>query len=418
MGSRRKIFPSRLAAYCVLGIVAIFFCGSCGSPKTVEARVQQCEGADAICGQLVRDVNMLRDPTYGYIRAGYPRYMSPFGRDSLIIGLELKNYDPNILKNTLRFAAQHQAEQVGPGYAEPGKIFHWADPDHPERTVYYSIDSTPLFVHAAGQYFEKTHNRAFIEELWPAIERALEWCAVYGDADHDFLIEYAQKEPGHMFHQAWKDGDTDHLRIAPPVTMVEVQGYHYVALIAGSNMASVLGHEKESEVYLRRAKKVRAAFLKKFWIPGLQRFAFAIDGKEKADPRAVSNVGQLLFTGILDGMKDKQDAVVKEIFAPDMWTEFGIRTYSKANADFDPYGYHTGSVWPHDNWMIAQGLRRYGYADKYNAVKSAQLRAFKSFGNIPELYAVERDGNIRSVPEACVPQGWASGALLNFLLEK
>ena len=196
--------------------------------------------------------------------------------------------------------------------------------------------------------------------------------------------------------------------------MVEIQGYYYAALVSASKMAKSLGDFEQGYRLSLRAAKFREAFIKAYWLPDKQWFAFALDANG-ADPRVTSNQGQLLFTGILNNDPGKVSAIVRRLFAPGMWTPFGIRTYSSENRDFNAFSYHLGSIWPHDNWIIAQGLKRLGFWKAYYSVENAQIAAARIFhGRIPELYFVA-NGKLIKDPEACVPQGWSSGGLLNFL---
>src|SRR6266481_2248666 len=397
MDAKRKSYLVKpIAALFVISLVVLigmFYRPSSNAHAGLLPRAE-CGESQAICGSLVSDMRELRDPKYGFVRAGLPRYTEPFGRDSLIVAWQLLGYDSSIAKDTLLFWAKRQGKKFGLRGEQPGKIPHWTNPESKKSSVYYSADATPLYVFVAGEYLKKTGDKALLGVLWTNITDALSWCEHSGHVNQDLFIEYRpirDKNDG-MVHQGWKDGNSDHLHITPPVALVEIQGYYYAALMSGAEIARALGHEAEAKEYSVRARDLQREFLEKFWIPDAHAFAFAIDGKGMKDERIVSNMGQLLFTGILDDEPDKRDAVVARMFSPDMWTKYGIRTGATTNWDFDPYLYHQGTVWPHDNWIIAQGLKRYGYDDKYEAVKAAQVRAFRSLRGIPELYTVERSG--------------------------
>ena len=207
------------------------------------------------------------------------------------------------------------------------------------------------------------------------------------------------------------------MRLKPPIELIEVQGYYYSALQEASELALMLKNQSLSEKLIQRSRKLKETCLKKFWLTDKNFFALALSESSFADDRIASNPGHLLFSGILDGEHDKIKAVVERLFQNDMWTPYGIRTHAQSNPDFNPMSYHLGSIWPHDNWIIAQGLKKYGYDREYQKIKRALVDAYQTLGGIPELFAVVEE-KIEKIPVACSPQAWASGALLNFLLEK
>ncbi len=367
------------------------------------------------------DIRVLRDPEYCYVQAGLPHYTGLFGRDSLIISWQLIDYDPSIARCTLSILARFQGKKFNAkSEEEPGKILHeWHKSSEDYERIwpfpyYGSADSTPLFIYVSGLYFEKTGDAKWLRSMWPNIERALSWCKTDGAIRGDMFIAYERKNPKGLFHQGWKDSDENHLRLTPPVAIVEIQGYYYAALVGASKMAAALGKPDRARELSAQAMLLKEAFMKTFWLPGKQWFAFALD-ENGADARVASNQGQLLFTGILDDEPERAATLVRRLFLPDLWTPFGIRTLSSEASDYDPLSYHQGSVWPHDNWIIAQGLKRLGFTKEYGRVKNAQISASRIFhGRIPELYFVV-NGILREDPEACRIQGWASGGLLNFL---
>ncbi|MBI1974873.1 MAG: hypothetical protein HYS57_00760 [Parcubacteria group bacterium] len=373
--------------------------------------------------RLVHDIETLRDPERGFIRAGFPRFLALFGRDSSIISWQLLDFDPNIAKKTIGILSQLQGKRADDtSEEEPGKILHEWHPKPSEYKLlswplpyYGSVDSTPLFVYLCGLYYEKTKDAEWLKQYWPSIAAALEWCKTYGDIDHDLFLEYERKNPLGLTHQGWKDSRLDHLKIEPPIELVEVQGYYYAALRVAEQCARALGDESRAQQLAERTQKLKTEFLANFWLERQQFFTTGLGKSHTHDTRITSNPGHLLFTGILDGEDTRLAAVAKRLFAPDMWTPYGIRTHSTENHDFDPQSYHLGSIWPHDNWIIAQGLRRNGYVQEYQKIKEALTRASRELGNIPELY-VYADNKLETYPSACIPQGWASGALLNFTL--
>lgn len=380
---------------------------------------------EGIVSKLQADIEMLRDPQHGYIRAGLPRFAALFGRDSCIVSWQLIDHDAAIARRTIELLAELQGKETNRlREEEPGKIVHeW----HPNPSAYKSlpwplpyygsVDSTPLFIYLCGLYYEKSVDTEWLVEYWPHIASALEWCRRYGDLDGDLMLEYERKNPAGLVHQGWKDSRMDHLQLTPPIELVEVQGYYYAALREAAELALMLKNAALEQELGVRAEKLKETVIKEFWLPEKGFFAVALAESKYPDERISSNPGQLLFSGILDGEDDKIAAVVGRLFQEDMWTPYGIRTHAESNPDFHPGSYHLGSVWPHDNWIIARGLKRYGYDREYEKIKEALLSAWRVLGEIPELYAVMR-GSIERIPVACSPQAWASGALLSFLSEK
>lgn len=374
--------------------------------------------------RLEADIRTLQEPEDGYIRAGLPRFAALFGRDSCIVSWQLIDYDPTIAEQTINILTQLQGKEINHFHEEePGKIIHeW----HPKPSAYKplpwplpyygSVDATPLFIFLCGLYYEKTVDTKWLVTYWPHIVSALEWCEKYGDVDGDTLLEYERKNPAGLVHQGWKDSSMDHLKLASPIELIEVQGYYYTALRRAAELALMLKDAELAKHLTERAEKLKENCFREFWLSGQNFFASALSESKFADERIMSNPGHLLFTGILDGEEAKVKSVVKRLFETDLWTPYGIRTHAESNPDFNPMSYHLGSIWPHDNWIIAQGLKRYEYYKEYKKIKQALLKAYKKLGEIPELYAVV-DDKIEKIPVACSPQAWASGALLNFILE-
>jgi glycogen debranching enzyme len=375
--------------------------------------------------KLEEDIETLRDPKLGYIRAGLPRFAALFGRDSCIVSWQLIDYDDTIARRTIELLAQLQGKEINnASEEEPGKIVHEWHPNPSEYKslqwplpYYGSVDSTPLFIYLCGLYYEKSVDTEWLAKHWPHIVSALEWCENYGDFDGDALLEYERKNPAGLLHQGWKDSRMDHLGLKSPVEIIEAQGYYYAALREAAELALMLKNESLEKKLCARAEKLKEAIIKEFWLPEKSFFASALSESEFPDERISSNPGHLLFSGVLDDEDDKVKAVVDRLFQKDMWTPYGIRTHAESNPDFNPMSYHSGSIWPHDNWIIAQGLKKYGYKREYGKIKRALFDAYRVLGAIPELYAVV-NGKIEKIPVACSPQAWASGALLNFILEK
>jgi glycogen debranching enzyme len=368
-----------------------------------------------------REIKQLKDKK-GFIRAGLPRFNRLFGRDSLISAWQLLNKNSGICQATLEILSQYQGKVFNDEREEePGKILHEYDLEkkrHPQGyfpfPYYGSIDSTPLFLILFSFYYQKTKDINFLNRHWEDILKALNWVEECGDKDKDLFLEYQRKNEKGLFHQGWKDGFEDHLKIEPPVAMVEVQGYQYLALKEVSKLAEIKGDFDLSKKLQERAADLKKNFNEKFWMPEKNYFALALDGKKQQRKAVASNPGHLLFTGIL--REEKINFVVKRLFQDDLWTPFGIRNHSTLEPDFNPKSYHLGSVWPHDNWLIAQGLKKLGYKKEYQKIKNAILLAYEKIGYLPEYYGVINNEIILELPKKpCYPQAWSSGALFNFL---
>jgi glycogen debranching enzyme len=375
---------------------------------------------EKIKSQLGKEIESLKDKK-GYLRAGKPKFNRLFGRDSLIAAWQLLDIDPKITENTLKILATFQGKEVNnKKEEEPGKILHETDfkhkfhPQVPELPFPYygSVDSTPLFLILFAFFYQKTKDKKFLKRYFANILSAVNWLINYGDKDNDLFLEYERKNPYGLYHQGWKDGLEESPKIKPPIAVVEVQGYQYLALKEMVQISKILEDKKLSDSLLKRTRALKEKFNEKFWMPKQKYFALALNGEKNQKKTITSNPGHLLFTEIIDFKK--VDFVVKRLFQEDLWTPFGIRTHSKKESDFSSSSYHQGSVWPHDNWIIAQGLKKLGFKKEYLRIKKALLRAYQKLGFIPELYGV-KNKKIFEIPQACYPQAWASGALLNFL---
>lgn len=379
---------------------------------------------DEIKAQLIEEINQLKTP-YGFLLAGFPRFNKLFGRDSVISSWQLLDYDPQIAKNTLEILSKFQGEKINNiSEEEPGKILHEhmiGFDRHPRRNwpfpYYGSIDATLLYLILFYFYFEKTGDKDFIEKFWYNIEKAIDWIFNYGDKDDDLFVEYERKNPEGLFNQGWKD--SDFIKPKPPIAIVEVQGYEYFALIKISELAEMINKNYNFINKLReKAKKLKKKFNQDFWMEDKKYFALGLDGDKKQIKYITSNTGHLLFTEIVD--QDKIQFIVEKLFSKELWTDYGIRTHSIYEENFDPLSYHLGSIWPHDNWIIAQGLKKLGYLEEYKKIKLALLRAFKEIGYLPEYYGViDNEIHLNDLKEKLpdYPQAWSSGALLNFVME-
>ncbi len=241
----------------------------------------------------------------------------------------------------------------------------------------------------------------------------------YGDKDRDEYVEYKRRNPHGLFHQGWKDGSEDHLKIRPPVAIVEAQGYIYAAYQNLIFLERELSKDSVTEEAQARSNVLKNKFNKDFWMKEENSFALALDGAKRRREIVTSNQGHLLFTGIV--AQEKMTLLVSRLFQSDLWTPYGIRTHSTKDADFDPYSYHRGSVWPHDNWIIYKGLQNLGFDLHADQIKRALLRVFTELGRIPELYTVAKDRivDLSQVKDVLANplQAWSSAGLLEMIWE-
>jgi glycogen debranching enzyme len=377
--------------------------------------------------KLLQDIEKLKTAE-GYLNAGYPNYNTLFGRDSLISAWQMLRIEPLIARATLQILAKYQGKSINPrAEEEPGKILHeyWFDVKEQAKLpewdfpYYGSADSTPLFIILAGKYFQETNDKTFLLKHWRNITAAFNWITNYGDTDGDGYIEYKRKNPHALFHQGWRDSVEDHLKIKPPVAIVEVQGYVYAAYQSLITLARKLGQNNISKDASVKARFLKEKFNEDFWMEKENYFALALDGEKRQRKAISSNPGHLLFTGIV--AENKIKPLISRLFQPDLWTRYGIRNHSTKEPDFDPYSYHLGSIWPHDNWIIYKGLKVSGLDREAERIKKALLRAYEELGKIPELYGVVNNKIIdfsssqRRGASANPIQAWASAGLLEMI---
>ena len=390
--------------------------------KSVEAKLLQ--------NKLERDIDELRSKE-GYLNAGKPHYTTLFGRDSIISAWQMLRLDPDIARATLLVLAKLQGQEVRPmAEEEPGKILHQLEatpsprkglPDWP-MPYYGSVDSTPLFIFLAGEYLKATGEKGFVESLWHALKDAERWMREYGDSDKDLFLEYDRHNPDAELHQGWRDCENDCLNMTPPVAIVEAQGYQYAALNALAAIAKTLGLVFPTDV-TARALALKQKFNEAFFWEEEQFYALGLD-KDKQQRRAVSsNPGHLLFTGIL--LDERAKVVVDRLMQPDMLTPYGIRTHSMNEPDFKVEAYQLGAVWPHDNWIFYQGLKKTGFTKEAQAIKERLIAVLEKLGYIPELYGVDGSGKLVELHTKSKDglemsnrlQAWSSAALLDLVSE-
>lgn len=379
-------------------------------------------------GQLVE----LASPE-GWLYAGLPKFRRLFGRDSIIAARQMMYSDPEIAKHTLLKLCTLQGKSyVAETGEENGKIPHEHLGDnvkgleqHLKRvpwlkagsTNYFSVDSTPMFLMLADQYFRKTGDKDFISGILEHIKNAVDW--MINDGIFNNMLVYHKSRQGlGLQSQSWRDGIGSILDSAKdPVAVVGVQGYFIEALDSAIHMVKHFDFALDAENLAELRNDAIEAVENYFYLDETGYFALAVDGDGVAVTNVTSDPGHLLHSMSLS--TSSTNKIISRLMEPDLMTPYGIRSMSSEDPQFDSRAYHRGSIWPHDNWLIAEGMKKTGHLNEYNRIRDAMLASYEELGSIPEYYGVDRKGKLIPIErlrvKPCDPQAWSTCALLNFI---
>lgn len=378
---------------------------------------------------LITMTTQTRHGLYPY--AGVPWFSTPFGRDGIITAMECLWVEPELARGVLQYLAYTQAKAFNDFQdAEPGKILHETrggemanTGEVPFRMYYGTIDATPLFVSLAGAYLERTNDIATIRSIWPNIKQALYWIDHYGDIDGDGFVEYKTKSAKGLTNQGWKDSqdsvfyDNGELA-ADPIALCEVQGYVYEAKNRAAEIAGALGEGDLQTALIDEAKTLKKKFNEQFWSESKQTYVLALDGNKRPCEVRSSNAGHCLFSGI--ATRERARITAETLMNEASFTGWGIRTLPSDEVRYNPMSYHNGSVWPHDNAMIAMGFARYGLVNEAVQTLSAifDTALYMQGKRLPELFCGFKREKAKAptlYPVACSPQAWSVGAVFMLL---
>lgn len=399
------------------------------------AGITQVTGHGSALDQLMerafRSLRVLRTHLgqESYFAAGVPWFVTLFGRDSIITALQMLAYHPGIAEQTLRLLVRYQGTREDDWRdEEPGKILHELRVGElanlnaiPQTPFYGTVDATPLFLILIAQHATWTGSIRLFQDLRPNVDLALHWLDTYGDRHATGYLSYESRtgKSKKIVNKGWKDsGDAivnaDGAAAQPPIALVEVQGYVYAARRGMADLFERVGEHAKADRLRQEAQQLRERFNRDFWMEDKGCYALAL--QQNGRPAAVvsSNAGQALWTGITDDEKARR--TVGRLMAEDMFSGWGVRTLSGRERAFNPIGYHLGTVWPHDNSILAAGFRRYGHDEEALRIFHGLFDAAFHFRahQLPEVFCgfSRQDYEIPvSYPVACHPQAWAAGAL-------
>ena len=388
---------------------------------------------DQAMATAVSDFHALQIPDGNehIIAAGIPWFATIFGRDSIIAAYQALSLNPQLAVETLRVLARYQGSKLNDWQDEaPGKILHeyrggemTRSGEMPFGPYYGSIDSTPLFLILLSETFNWTGDERLVRDLLPAAYKALDWIDKYGDLDGDGFVEYLRRSPKGLANQGWKDSwdaniHRDGTIAKPPIALSEVQGYVYDAKYRMASMLRSVGDTENADRLKREAADLAKRFEKAFWMPQRGYYAMALDGDKRPLEVIASNAGHLLFTRVIG--KERARTVANRMMKEDMFSGWGWRTMSRDERVFNPLSYHRGSVWPHDNSLIAHGMALNELREPALQCLTTLFEAAMKFRDyrLPELFCgVQRrefDDPVH-YPVSCSPQAWASGTMFLIL---